>query len=102
TLPGEQVAGGTRQALVDHVAVDVVHQAAAVEAAFRGVAAVAVGGADQADGADGDRVGGGGIGRCDHRPVALGGGGLAGGRRAHFLAAAGGHRCGGGQGQGHG
>src|SRR5690606_1923796 len=73
-LPGEQVAGGPRQAHVEHVAVDVVDQAAAVEAALRGVAAVAVGRADQADGADGHGVGGRRVGRGDDRPVAMGGG----------------------------
>ncbi|MNN72634.1 hypothetical protein D3C81_1886900 [compost metagenome] len=45
---GDELAGGARQADAGGVAVDVTDQAAAVETAVRGVAAPAVGRADQA------------------------------------------------------
>src|SRR3546814_8542705 len=48
-LVGGEGSRGARQLEVEHVAVDVVDQAAAVEAALGRVAAVAVGRADQAD-----------------------------------------------------
>ena len=88
-----QFARAARQAQVEHVAVDVVDQAAAVEARIGGVAPIAVGRADQAQGAQGDRIGPDRVGRYHLRPVASGGrGGGTGG-----LAPAAGQQCGGGQ-----
>src|SRR3546814_19903419 len=74
-LVGGERSRGARQLEVEHVAVDVVDQAAAVEAALRRVAAVAVGRADQADRAHQHGVGGGGV----RRPVLLPGEGIDGG-----------------------
>src|SRR3546814_10531048 len=79
---------------VEHVAVDVVDQAAAVEAALGRVAAVAVGRADQADRAHQHGVGGGGVGRLVLRPGAGIDGGSLRWRAADLVVAAAGQQHG--------
>jgi FKBP-type peptidyl-prolyl cis-trans isomerase SlyD len=61
-LPGGKVAGRAREPEVEHVPIDIIDQSAAVEAAAGGVAAIAVGRSDQADGPHQHGVGGGRVG----------------------------------------
>ncbi len=72
TLHRGEVTGGTWQAQVEHVAIDVIDQPAAIEAAFRGVATITIRRADQADRAHEYGIGAYRIGRSHSRNVVHG------------------------------